>query len=455
MIVVGVIALLALVTVWISVNRAAFGDPLSPFNVLLLGWVGPLALRGLHLSDRERAWPLTTVAIMLSVSALLAFGVLLVRPRSRAVTPAQRVVFERLLGELRKPSLLFLLAVIYVVSFAAYFYNEFYTNPVGIPVISYLRDPTTALGNYHRWGKEQGRTFGLYLSLPLQVLIPLWYLAYRANRGRRYARWFLIFVLAYPIMSLLKLSRSDALAVAISIGLTEHYYRLYADPARAFRFTAGRLARYAALGIGLIVALNSLLLVRAGFDAGGRGFADLIELRLDVGALSSTVGEIYGYVAMPFENFANVLRLDLPGDYLGVGPTRPFFSLLGQSALAETRMSHLDLDAVLLFPINTYTFLTLTYVELGLLGVLVVPFVYAIFMGALYRRFRMRPTLASYSLYLTFVPCWIWLFVTNGFSVLSFYLNAAFIVVLVIVERLYRLIQRGAHRPVLDRGFSA
>jgi hypothetical protein len=234
--------------------------------------------------------------------------------------------------------------------------------------------------------------------------------------------------------------------------LTEHYYRLYADPGRAFRFTAGRLARYAVLGVGLIVALNSLLLVRAGFDAGGRGFADLIELRIDAGPLSSTVGEIYGYVAMPFENFANVLRLDLHGDFLGVGPSRPFFSLLGQSALAETRMSHLDLNSVLLFPINTYTFLTLTYVELGVAGVLIVPFVYALFIGALYRRFRMRPTLASYSLYLCFLPCWLWMFATNGFSVLSFYLNALFIVLLVVVERAYRLVQRGTPREAIARG---
>jgi len=346
--------------------------------------------------------------------------------------------------ELRRPSLLLALAAIYVVSFVAYLYNEFYTNPVGIPVIAYLRDPSTLLGNYHRWGKEEGRTFGLYLSLPLQVLIPLWYVAYRANRGRARAHWYLVFVLAYPVMSLLKLSRSDVLAVAISIGLTEHYIRLYAEPARAFRFTPARLARYGGMAVLLIVALNSLLLVRAGFNAGGRGFADLIGLRIDAVPLSSTIGEIYGYVAMPFENFANVLRLDLHGSFIGVGPLRPFFSLLGQSGLAEARMDHLDLDAVLLFPINTYTFLTLTYVELGIAGVIIVPFCYGLFIGALYRQFRNRPTVASLSLYLVFLPCWLWMFATNGFSVLSFYLNAAFILAFVIIVRGLHLITRRA-----------
>jgi oligosaccharide repeat unit polymerase len=438
------LGLVALIATWTRINRAAFGDALSPFNILLGAWAGPLALRGMHLSGQERAWPASTLVIMLSVTFLLSFGVIILRPATRAVTPQQRAAFRRLLGELRQPPLLWLLGVVYAVAFLAYLYNEFLTNPVGIPVLAYLRDPTVALGNYHRWGKEQGRTIGLYISLPLQVLIPLWYLAYRANRGRRHARWFLAFVLAYPIMSLLKLSRSDMLFVAISIGMTEHYLRLFVEPERAFRFTAGRIARYALLGIVAIVALNSLLLVRAGFGAGGRGFADLIDLRIDAGPLTSTIGEIYGYIAMPFENFANVLRLDLHGSYLGVGPTRPFFSLLGQSGLAEARMDHLDLDAVLLYPINTYTFLTLIYVELGIAGVVIVPFLYALFIGALYRWFRYRPSLASLSLYLLFLPCWIWLFVTNGFSVLSFYLNAAFVVALVIVERVLRLVHRGA-----------
>jgi oligosaccharide repeat unit polymerase len=454
MIGVGLLGLLSLVVVWTYLNRRLFGDPVSPFNLLLLGWVGPLALRGLHLSDQERAWPLSTVALMVVVSVMLALGIVLLRPRSTSVTPRQRSLFLQLMEELRRPSLLLALAAIYVVSFIAYLYNEFYTNPVGIPVIAYLRDPTTALGNYHRWGKEEGRTFGLYLSLPLQVLIPLWYVAYRANRGRPMARWFLVFVLAYPVMSLLKLSRSDVLAVAISIGLTEHYIRLYAEPARAFRFTPARLARYGAMAVLLIVALNSLLLVRAGFSAGGRGFADLIGLRVDAGPLSSTIGEIYGYVAMPVENFANVLRLDLHGSFIGVGPLRPLFSLLGQSGLAEARMEHLDLDAVLLYPINTYSFLTLTYVELGIAGVIIVPFCYGLFIGALYRRFRNRPTVVALSLYLVFLPCWLWLFAINGFGVLSFYLQAAFVLMFVVLARALQLIARRTPGFAGRRGYA-
>jgi hypothetical protein len=236
--------------------------------------------------------------------------------------------------------------------------------------------------------------------------------------------------------------------------MIEHYVRLYGEPSRAFRFTVGRLLAYAVIATCVIVALNALLLVRAGFDAGGRGFADLIELRIDAGPLSSTVGEIYGYIAMPFENFANVLRLQSPSSFLGVGPLRPFFSMVGQSGLAEARMDHLDLDGILLYPINTYTFLTLTYVELGLAGVLIVPFAYALFMGALYRRLRNRPTLASLSLYVVFLPCWLWLFVTNGFSVLSFYLNAAFVLLLVITERVLRIVQRGSMSVTVTRGLA-
>jgi hypothetical protein len=161
MIVVGLLGIVALVVTWTRVNRAVFGDALSPFNLLLLGWVGPLALRGLHLSDQERAWSPSTVAIMLAVTGILALGVLILRPSPCAITAMQRASFGHMMEALRQPSLLLMLAAIYVVSFCGYLYNEFITNPVGIPVITYLRDPTMALGNYHRWGKEEGRTIGL------------------------------------------------------------------------------------------------------------------------------------------------------------------------------------------------------------------------------------------------------------------------------------------------------
>lgn len=427
---------------WIRLNRLRFGDPLSPFNLLLFSWAGPLALRAYHLSDLERTWPLDVTLILLWVTAALALPVLAVRlPSGDARDRESRRVFGLTLATFRTSLFLWLLVGCYGLSFAAYIYNEFVTNPIGIPLLSFLRDPTIALGNYHRWGKEEGRTIALYFSLPVQVLVPMLYLGFRAN-AERTRRWLLLaLALAYPTMAALKLSRSDILYSGISILFVEYYHRRFTRTERR-RIGLARALRYAALVAITVIALNALLIIRAGFSPVEGGFATLIGLKVHAGVLTSPLGEVYGYFAMPFENFANIFQRYGGGAELGVGPLRPVLSLTGQSDIAERLMGRLDLENVLLYPINTYTFLTLTYVELGLVGVVLVPLVYSIGMAALYLWFRRRPTLPAMFVYLTFVPCWIWLFVTNAFSALSFYLEAAFVVALFVLHRMLVLAAR-------------
>jgi oligosaccharide repeat unit polymerase len=430
------LAYLLLAGAWIRLNRILFEDPVSPFNMLLFSWLGPLALRSYGLSDQERSWPLELILIVLWVTAALALPVLAIRPRRGATASGEaRRVFTRLRATMRTPLFLWLIGVMYALSFVAYLYNEFITNPIGIPLLSFIRDPTLALGNYHRWGKEEGRTFALYLSLPVQVLVPMLYLGFRENAGRA-RRWLLLaLALAYPFMAALKLSRSDILYAVMAMALVEYYYRRFTRTGPGRRMSTGTMLRYGALGAVLVVVLNAFLFIRAGLSPLEGGFATLIGLKVHAGPFTSPLGEVYGYFALPFENFANIFRRYSGGLEIGVGPLRPLLSVTGQSALAERLMARIDLENVLLYPINTYTFLTLTYVELGLVGVLVVPLVYGVAIGYLYARFRRHPTLTWMFLYLTFVPCWLWLFVTNGFSVLSMYLNAAFVILLFLIYR--------------------
>jgi len=428
---------------WIRLNHLWYKDRLSPFNLLLFAWVGPLALRAYNLSDQERAWPLEVVLILVWVTAALALPVLALRPpKDSAMASEARRVFGRTLGVFRTPLFLWLIIGLYAFSFAAYIYNEFVTNPVGIALLTFLRDPTIPLGDYHRWGKEEGRSIGLYFSLPVQVLVPMLYLGFRANAGRA-RRWVLLaLALAYPIMAALKLSRSDILYSGISMLFVEYYYRRFTRSETERRFGRWRALRYAVLVSLVGVALNAFLIIRAGFTPGEGGAATLIGLKVQAGLLSSPIGEVYGYFAMPFENFSNIFQRYTGGLELGVGPLRPVFSLTGQSDAAERLMGRLNLESVLLYPINTYTFLTMTYVELGLVGIVLVPLLYSAGMATLYRWFLRRPTLPAMFIYLTFVPCWMWLFVTNGFSVLSFYLNAGVIVMLFVGYRILVLVAR-------------
>ena len=425
-------AMLFCLWAWGAANRKLFGDLLSPFNVLLFAWVGPLLLRGFGLSDYERPWGLDVGLILIWVTfCLTATSLWAKRLFGGSKFAAQRIVFQETIKIFQNRVLLILMLAVFVISFTAYIYNEFINSPVGVPALAYLRDPTINLGGINRWGKgSDTRTVWGYFSIPLQApfLVPMLYLGFRANPRRKW-RWLLFLVaILYPLMSALKLSRIDLIYAVVSMGAIEYYYRMYVyvRPAKP-HVTFLRFARNALLILVAAGVLHSFLFIRVGGYAVRSEVGRRLRLHIDAGPLTGTITEVYGYFALPFENFVNFYQSYSGGDSLGVGPLRPLFSLAGQARLADSETNRIYLERFLLLPVNTYTFLTLTYAELGLPGLLVVPAVYGVLMSLLYARFRRRPNFVNLFLYLNFLPCWMWLFVMNGFSVLSAYLNGAFV----------------------------
>ena len=425
-------AMLFCLWAWGAANRKLFGDLVSPFNVLLFAWVGPLFVRGFGLSDYERPWSLDVGLVLIWVTFCLAGTSLLAKPLLRgSKAAAQRIVFQETIRIFQNRVVLILMLAVFVISFAAYIYNEFINSPVGVPMLAYLRDPTINLVSINRWGKTHDTgTVWAYFTAPLQGLVPMLYLGFRANPRRKW-RWLFFLVAAlYPVMSALKLSRIDLIYGVVSMGIIEHYYRMYVyvRPAAKPYVTFMRFARNALLILLGVGVLHSFVSIRAGEDpSAGSTIGEKIGLHIDAGPLTGSMEEVYGYFALPIENFANFYQGHSGGGSLGVGPLRPLFSLAGQGRLADSEMKRLYLDRFLLLPANTYTFLTLTYAELGLPGLVVVPVVYGVLISLLYARFRRRPNFVNLFLYLNFLPCWMWLFATNGFSVLGFYLNGAFV----------------------------
>jgi hypothetical protein len=76
------------------------------------------------------------------------------------------------------------------------------------------------------------------------------------------------------------------------------------------------------------------------------------------------------------------------------------------------------------------TFLTFLYAELGICGLIIVPFIYGLMVNILYCNFRLKPNFINMFLYINFVYPWAWLFFNNAFSVLTFYINAFNIIIL-------------------------
>jgi oligosaccharide repeat unit polymerase len=420
-------AIVLIAVIWQAVNYRVYRDVLSPLSLLLFSWMIPLALGWLDLSLYEQPWGATTAFTICWVTGVLIAASLvpalaLRRPASFAEGAPGLAAS---LSQLSNPRVLRMLLAIFAVTFGIYFVVEFATNPAGIPALQILAR-RQLYGEFHRWGKE---TRWAIITPLLFVLCPMLYLASRQATTRAW-RWGLLgLALLYPLFGLLKLSRSDVFVSALNLGLAEYYWR------RHFHrrvWTAARLARTAtlvAVGAGAVAALLiGTLSARLGSRAGEQTYARAIGFTLEgTGPAYELAAQVYGYLALPYENFRRTFELSEGGFRPGISALRPVLSASGQGRLADELLS----ETMFIDPVSSAagssTFLTPLYMELGIAGVLLVPLGYGLLVNALYTRFRASPSLLSFLLYLNFVYPWAWLYFNNAFSVLTFYLNAAFI----------------------------
>ena len=418
---------------WIKLNKFWFADTLSPFNLLLFSWIGPLLLRGLNLSEYEHPWRMEIYVVMIIVTFGLITPLLVAHPfiRSRPLA-AQQPIFQRMLVLFQDNRFISLMVIFYIISFIAFIYNDFITNPAKIPLITLIQDPLMPREAFHRWGRTGGPKVGL-LMIPLYVLTPMFYLSYKVN-NRGFKKFIMIgFALLYPIMIILKLSRIEFIQASMNIFLVEYYYRRFlSQRMKSYSF---RRLRYVIVVIGLIIGIalttTELQKVRGGFEAESRAVGKLIGYKPDIPVpFYGLAAEMYGYFAMPLENFANFYKANPEGGFNpGIGFFRPLLSITGQGRLADAMIEKVDLlDGKRLWPVNTYPFITLIYAELGLIGVFVVSLLYGGMVSFFYVRFRRRPTFTSFFLYLTCPFGWLWLFSSAGFTVLAFYLYLSFVI---------------------------
>jgi oligosaccharide repeat unit polymerase len=307
-----------------------------------------------------------------------------------------------------------------------YLYVEFVTNPAGLVVLRYLTTTTIIEEPFHRWGKDSraGVITGLLL-----ILSPIFYLALRANHPRRAGWALLAAALAYPLMGVLKLSKSDFLVPALNILIVDYYYRKYALARAATKHL------WVKLGVVILVSLilfylSTALRIGIFIESSAESYASAIGFTLDAPThVRESLAMVYGYTVLPFENFHRFLNSYSGGYHPGISFFRPLLSALGQGDTADAMISEIHYVAVSPAA-NTSTFLAALYAELGLYGLVLVPLIYGTFVNLLYVRFRRQPDFPRFFVYLCFVYPWVWIFFFNGFSVLTFYINAAFVMLL-------------------------
>jgi oligosaccharide repeat unit polymerase len=412
--------------VWLLTNRILFNDLFSPFSLLLPAWILPLGLKALGLSLSEKPWALQTqlilawtTFILTAVSLFTGFVLLQKRGRRHPVT------LDKMIQEIGNRRTFAMICGVFFIGSLAFIYNEFITNPVGVPMLTYIQNPDISRDPNWQW--KWGPLWPL--AIPVCAFTPLLYLRAKIEPRRIWRYSFYGAAAFYPFMQLLKMSRSECLYAIVSVVLVEYYFRRQMSPVVGWRARLGTFWRkvvLVCLAIGLaVISATFFQQIRGSRPMSSNSATMGMDLDLPEPYLSTLV-EIYGYFALPFENFSNFVNGFEPKLHLGVGLLRPAYSVLGKGEIARANMAAIDFDKYLeMLPINTYPFLASIYAEGGWVGVLIAPTVIALFVNLLYFRLRISPSLGSLSAYTMIISyCWLWIFCNSNFTGIQYYLYA-------------------------------
>jgi oligosaccharide repeat unit polymerase len=250
-------------------------------------------------------------------------------------------------------------------------------------------------------------------------------------------------------MAILKLNRTNLITTLVVLIVVEHYLDRFSRARSRQRLRPRQFVkRYPYLCASLLAIIATMFLasqfvqLRNGFDSSD-AFQTIVGTDIRVyPPVDGFLSEVYEYFALPWQNFADTFDAYRPTIRLGIGFFRPVFSLLGQGAALDDSLDRINFDPTL-GPANTYPFITLIYLELGILGIIVCPVLYGLFVSWIYARFRREPNFLNFCLYLHMPIAWMWLFSSSAFIGLHFYLTMAY---LWAVDRYYRVYCVPRHR---------
>jgi hypothetical protein len=143
--------------------------------------------------------------------------------------------------------------------------------------------------------------------------------------------------------------------------------------------------------------------------------------------VNEILGTAYGYTSLTFENFARFIQYGDQHLRLGTSMFRPLFSVFMQGSIPDSMLAGLDWHPVAPFA-NAPNGLTELYAEGGPVLCVIGPLVYAVLVNLIYVRFRRSGSLTWLLVYINILFPWAWMFFTNAFSVLGFYVNIFYVV---------------------------
>ena len=408
---------------WRALNSATLRDPLSPFNLLFYCWIVPLIGSFLTWSGLQSGFGAEGAALIAAATAILIAGCLAPmfflgrRPLSASL--------ERYGRSWEGSSCVRLFVVLFfLITCAANLAAEFGR---GIPLFQYA-NALAIDSDLHRFGKDSKLEI-LGGGLATAGLLSF-YVATCAHEKR--AKWLFYGIAAVPpFLGVLKMSKSDVFDSLFYYAVL-YYYSLRSQN-RTFRFK--KLAIWSLAGV---VCFASMTMLRLAGDSRNPTltYSGMIEFRYvdDVPwPINEALAIPYGYATLNFENFSRFVRYSNGRSHWGASLLRPLLSATLQGSVARTAVKDYEANYhELSGAANMGTYLRDLYFEGGAWSCLIGTLLYSALVNFVYVQFRQRQSSLWMCIYINFLFAWLWIGFNNFFAVLTIYVNAAFIAMVVI-----------------------
>jgi hypothetical protein len=411
-----VIIFLTLLLIWLCwswCNKRIYGDIYSPFNLLFYCWIAPFIISLSNASGLQSGLELNAVSLIILTSIpLIAISLL---PKLLGFNLSFNSTQSKLFFNARLSC--FWPLVFYGITLACVYYAEFNEN---IPPLYFYLTGGEINSSSHMVGKDsplQAIGFGIH---SLAIIFFYFYLI-EHNFIRR--KFYLLLSLIPVILGVIKFSKSDIFISVLPLLILQYYYIKF----NKLRFSSS----YIIIVFIIFLGISYSTVIRMESINTDINYAHLIEFHYENyfgDSINNMLSVIYGYTALGFQNFNNYINTHDIEFRIGASLFRPFLSILMMGNVADEIGVPVDQWNVVSAAANTGTFMTPLYIEGGPLMCITGAIIYSSIVNLSYLFFRLKNSLTFLFIYIIFLFPWTWLFFTNGFSVLSIYINIFYVV---------------------------
>jgi hypothetical protein len=415
--------LVGIIAFWSLVAKKLFNDILCPFMLLLPAWIFPIYYSLLNISDFDIAWSLD-VWISVIVCTVILTGV--------SITFPKVFIKNNPIAELNKypkePLISLNVLIATAIGLGLLIYNDLVTNPLGLVLITFIKNPDISRDDAWHWtgdGLFENLSAFSYGIFPIACAAVL-----KANKTiiNILTKTLLI---VYPVVEILKASRLEIVMFVFSFFVIYHYKsaKILNVLLRNLKLLFGFVALISLMAY---LSAETFHLVRSSKNVGE--MSEQLGIHLDVpSGVGGIIAETYTYLATPFQNHARFIvgRSNSDNDLSGVGLGKLVLPNFLFKNVARNQFAILNLESYLTSFANTYPCVTFMYAEGGIGAVALETTVFSVFICWMYVNMVNRYSVINIALYSIAVSrIWIWIFCSNNFAGLQYYLSMVACVIL-------------------------